>query len=70
MTHNELIAKISQRAAELSSMTVRQLRLSHPDNRGGSVSGCQWVGISKPTLICDILTEEFSVEFDYEIEAG
>lgn len=68
MTHNELIAKISRRASELSEMTVRQLRITHPDNCDGTLSGQQWSGIPKSTLICDIITEEFSVELDYELE--
>lgn len=41
-------------------MTVKQLRLEHPDNEDGTHSGSRWRGITKERLIQDILFEEFS----------
>jgi hypothetical protein len=54
------LSLICIRAGELSAMTVKQLRLEHPDNTDGTHSGSQWQGISKERLIQDILFEEFS----------
>lgn len=67
ISHNYMVGKISQQAGELSVMTVRELRLRHPDNVDGTVSGSQWQGMSKSRLIADILYEAFDVEFDYEL---
>lgn len=54
------LSLICIRAGELSAMTVKQLRLIHPDNTDGTHSGSQWQGVSKERLIQDILFEEFS----------
>jgi hypothetical protein len=54
------LSLICMRAGELSAMTVKQLRLEHPDNIDGTYSGSQWQGVSKERLIQDILFEEFS----------
>lgn len=54
------LSSICVRAGELATMTVKQLRLEHPDNIDGTHSGSQWQGVSKERLIQDILFEEFS----------
>jgi hypothetical protein len=54
------LSLICIRAGELATMTVKQLRLEHPDNIDGTHSGSQWQGMSKERLIQDILFEEFS----------
>jgi hypothetical protein len=54
------LSLICVRAGELATMTVKQLRLEHPDNIDGTHSGLQWRGVSKERLIQDILFEEFS----------
>lgn len=54
------LSLICIRAGELSAMTVKQLRLIHPDNTDGTHSSSQWHGVSKERLIQDILFEEFS----------
>jgi hypothetical protein len=54
-----LISAICIRAGELAPMTVKQLRLEHPDNVEGTYAGSQWRGVSKERLIQDILFEEF-----------
>jgi len=55
-----VLSLICIRAGELSTMTVKQLRLEHPDNIDGTYSGSQWQGVSKERLIQEILFEEFS----------
>lgn len=56
---DQLLALIAETAGELSAMTVRELRLRHPDNEEGTVSGSQWKGTSKSKLIEEIIIEEF-----------
>ena len=57
---DDLLQKIADRAGELALMTMRELRLTHPDNYDGTKTGQQWIRISKSKLISDILFEEFS----------
>ena len=65
---NSKFQKLTDRAGCLAEFTLRNLRLAHPDNLDGTVSGSQWNGISKSQLISDILFDEFEEEFDEDYE--
>lgn len=70
MTVNDLVGRMAARAGELAAMTKVILILTHPDNLDGTKSGMQWLGKGKTELVNDILLEEFSLEFDQEIEGA
>ncbi len=70
MTYNELVGKIAQRAEELADLTMKELRLWHPDVVGigtdYEAKGAT-AGMSKGRIIADILTEEFCIGLDVEV---
>lgn len=73
MTYNELVGKIAQRAKELTSMKMNQLRMEHHDAAETEVStqnnaNVILKGKTQGELVEDILVDEFSAEFDFEIE--
>lgn len=59
-----LLQRIADRAGELASCGVVDLRLAHPDNTEGTKSGAQWRGVTKARLIADILFDEFESEVE------
>lgn len=63
---DEMIQKIASHAAHLSTLTVKELRLAHPDNTDGTHSGSQWKGISSARLIEDIMFEFVTELIDEE----
>lgn len=67
-TINDLIAKIAERAKELADFSMIQLRMTHPEN----VQHSDWrhvtQGMTRGEIIEVILIDEFSLEFDIELE--
>ena len=68
---NGLIGQMSQRASELADMKIDDLRASYPestDTRSELVRICREERLSRGQMIEAILIEEFSLEFDQELE--
>ena len=71
MTFNELVGKIAQRASYLSDLKKDQLRMCHPDvteTAGELIKLCKMQKLTRGQIIEAVLVEEFSEEFDREIE--
>lgn len=71
--YNALIAEIAAKAALLADMTMAQLRMEHPDAAETEIptqghADRVLKGYSRGKLIEDILIDDFSEEFDFEID--
>lgn len=72
MTVNDLIGKIEKRIRELGAMDTYRLRMEHVDVEPEATSRAslskQFAGRSREDLIADIIVDEFSTEYDAEID--
>ena len=71
MTVNELVSAIAKRAGELAEMKMNMLRSSYPETtETGSelIRLCREQRLSRADMVDHILLEEFSLEFDLELE--
>lgn len=74
MTVNDLIGKIELRIKELGKLKTDQLRLEHPascDVDVPTVGSSRRIlkGMSREELIAEIIVEEFSLDFNRDIES-
>lgn len=70
-TYNELVYALSLRARELADLPLPQLRRLHPDvvGTGSNYEAEQaTLGCTRGNIIEVILTEEFVLDFDKDIE--
>lgn len=68
MTVNNLIGRLATRAKQLADMSLPNLRYNYPDVEEASQVRSATRGLSRGQLVEAILVEEFSLEFDQEIE--
>jgi hypothetical protein len=72
MTANELIGKITDRIEYLGNLSMDSLRKTHPDVCvTGSTYEANLVtqGMTRGQIMAYIILDEFSLEFDAEIES-
>ena len=78
MTVNELVGKIELRIKELGKLPTKELIYEHPELREGDAMGfkigygraCKMMtGKGREGIIAEIIAEEFSLEYDLEIES-
>jgi hypothetical protein len=68
---NQLIGEITERVNQLADLKMPELRLAHPQvvGTGSNYEALQaTMGLSRGQIIADIILEEFSLEFDKDIE--
>jgi hypothetical protein len=71
MTINDFLGKVALRAKELADKPMDDLRAGYPeltDTRAELIRHTREMGLTRGGLIEAILVEEFSFEFDREIE--
>jgi hypothetical protein len=70
-TVNDLVGAISERVNQLADLKMPELRLTHPqvEGTGTNYEGNQvTLGMTRGQIIADIILDEFSLEFDKDIE--
>lgn len=77
MTVNELLGKIEVRIKELGKLKMDELRREHPEVAEGNGEGMAYgnkscktmtAGMTREDIIAEIIIDEFSLEFDVEID--
>jgi hypothetical protein len=69
---NDLVGKMAQRASQLADEPINMLRRGYPETTETDtqlVRFCKESRLSRGNMIEAILVEEFSLEFDQEIES-
>lgn len=73
MTVNDIIGKIAERIKACGTLSMDSLRLEHPDSANCEVPSVNYArnatkGMTREDIIADIVVDEFSLEFDVEID--